>query len=657
MSQATPSPEASVVCPNCGASNRPEARFCYRCRTPLVGATATTLPPPAAPEGQGSVADTMTELQLPDQEMPPAETPTVTGPGETTLPAQPRPQTETQPLARVPTQAGGTRPLGARPEFPPRPDGSFFNRRYEFDALISSDGALNIYRVWDTRPLFLCANPDCTLRGVLQSSSEGGTCMQCSSPLIDGRNSRKRIKESLAPDVLGREPEIAQRGLAHAGLLAPTQYFTERLGPDVRHCVVSPEPPSDRASGLKAPQPLDAVLQWGIELADGLDHLHEHRITFVPAGRSPDAMAEHFAFTAYGAAWTDFAACHAWPLEVTAETMRDDIAHDQQSLAAELLRLLTGSRELSDGAMRPGALHPKVREFFHKALTPGEGFVSAADMKAALVELREVVVAAEPTPLKVDLSIGRATHVGQVRQLNEDSVMVMEMVRMHESTARPLGLFVVADGMGGQQSGEVASRVAIEAITARAETELFSPTPPADMGAWVVSTMEAAHEAVAERRAAAQSDMGSTLVMAVVSGGTASVASIGDSRAYLVEASGEMAQLTTDDSLVQRLLAANQITPEEARQHPKRSVILRALGTGAFKPPDVITREIFLGDRLLLCSDGLSSMLDDTVIAQLASPAESATPQEACGRLIEAANASGGEDNVSVILVELSPIP
>jgi protein phosphatase len=161
---------------------------------------------------------------------------------------------------------------------------------------------------------------------------------------------------------------------------------------------------------------------------------------------------------------------------------------------------------------------------------------------------------------------------------------------------------------------------------------------------------------VAARRAAAQSDMGSTLVIGVVDGVTVSVASIGDSRAYLIDASGQLTQLTRDDSLVQRLIDANQITAEEARHHPKRSVILRALGSGAFKPPEVVTRELYLGDRLLLCSDGLSSMLDDTIIAKLAAPAESPTPQEACSRLIQAANASGGEDNISVIVVELSAI-
>jgi protein phosphatase len=408
---------------------------------------------------------------------------------------------------------------------------------------------------------------------------------------------------------------------------------------------------------LAAPQPLKAVLQWGIDLVEGLAHLHDHRITFVPAGRGAEALAEHIAFSPHGAAWVDFAACHAWPLEVTPQTMGDDISQDLRGLAAEMLNLLTGSRDLSDGATRPGALHPKARELFTKVLTPGAGFASAAELAAALSALREAVVEAEPAPLKVDLNIGRCTHVGQVRQLNEDSLMVMEVVRMHESTARPLALFVVADGMGGQQSGEIASRVAIDAIAGRAQTGLFSQAPPQDAAGWVQAAMESAHQAVADRRASAQSDMGSTLVMAVVDGATVSVASIGDSRAYLVEAGGEITQLTTDDSLVQRLLSANQITPEEARHHPKRSVILRALGSGTFKPPDVISRELFLGDRLLLCSDGLSSMLDDTIIAKLAAPEETASPQEAASRLVEAANASGGEDNISVIVVELTPIP
>jgi serine/threonine protein phosphatase PrpC len=637
MSQASPTtPDAGAVvtCPNCGASNRPEARFCYRCRTPLITSPEAAMPP----------AETLADVRMAD-----------TAPEAAPLRAV---ADTTVPLARVTGLAGATRPLGARPDFPPRPEGSFFSRRYEYEVLVAADGALNVYRVWDTRPLQVCSNGACDLRGVLQSPTEAGGCMRCGSPLSDGRNLRKRIKESLAPDVLGREPEIAQRGLAHAGLLAPTHYFTERLGPDVRHCVVSPEPPQDRASSLQPPQPVNAVIQWGLELAEGLGHLHSHRITFAPGGRTPEAVADHIAFTPYGAAWVDFAACHAWPLEVAPDTMRDEVRQDLRALAGEMLAMLTGARDLA-GA-RSGSLHPKVREFFAQALPPGPGFDSSAELMLALGTLKTALAEiADAGNLRVDLIVARATHVGQVRQLNEDSLMVMEMVRIHESRARPMGLFVVADGMGGQQNGEVASRLAVEAIATRAYQDLFSASGPAnhqDPAAWIAAATEAAHELVSERRAAAQSDMGSTLVIGVVDGVNASVASIGDSRAYLIDASGQLSQLTKDDSLVQRLLDANQITAEEARQHPKRSVILRALGSGAFKPPDVVTRELYLGDRLLLCSDGLSSMLDDTVIARLAASAESRTPQEACARLIEAANASGGEDNISVIVVELAAI-
>ncbi|MBI3362356.1 MAG: serine/threonine-protein phosphatase, partial [Chloroflexi bacterium] len=359
-----------------------------------------------------------------------------------------------------------------------------------------------------------------------------------------------------------------------------------------------------------------------------------------------------------GAALIDFAACRLWPADTPPEAMAEDVANDLRALAAELHFLLTGSRSFDAETTRRVVSTETVVGFFARALPPGPGFATAAEMIGALDELRGPE---PPKGINIDLCVGRATHVGQVRTLNEDSLMVMESVRMHESTARPFGLFVVADGMGGQQSGEVASRIALDAIARRAQVDLFSAVgggapgaTAARSAAWITTAAEAAHRAVAERREAAHSDMGSTLVMALVDGVAATVTSIGDSRAYLVEASGEIVQLTTDDSLVQRLVDSNQITADEARQHPKRSVILRALGAGAFQPPDVITRELFLGDRLVLCSDGLSSMLDDLMMAQIVTG--SASPQEACARLIEAANASGGEDNVSVIVVEVVPV-
>jgi protein phosphatase len=144
--------------------------------------------------------------------------------------------------------------------------------------------------------------------------------------------------------------------------------------------------------------------------------------------------------------------------------------------------------------------------------------------------------------------------------------------------------------------------------------------------------------------------MGSTLVAAVLEGNKAWVAHVGDSRVYLINAQG-IQQITTDHSLVERLIATHQITREEARHHPQRNVIYRTIGDKLKVDVEVSTHNLSVGDYLLLCSDGLSGMVEDQAMLQIVR--QTASPQAACDELIAAANAAGGEDNISVIIVAI----
>jgi serine/threonine protein phosphatase PrpC len=163
--------------------------------------------------------------------------------------------------------------------------------------------------------------------------------------------------------------------------------------------------------------------------------------------------------------------------------------------------------------------------------------------------------------------------------------------------------------------------------------------------------VEMANRKVFELRKSAGTDMGSTLVSAVLDGSRAYVAHVGDSRAYLINSQG-IRQITTDHSLVERLIATNQITREEARHHPQRNVIYRTIGDKLKLEVDLSVHNLKVGDRLLLCSDGLSGMVDDPMIYQIVQGA--ASPQAACDALINAANAAGGEDNITAIIVEVT---
>jgi protein phosphatase len=236
-----------------------------------------------------------------------------------------------------------------------------------------------------------------------------------------------------------------------------------------------------------------------------------------------------------------------------------------------------------------------------------------------------------------ELRWGAATDTGRVRTANEDSLVAVATV------------FAVADGMGGHAAGEVASSVALEALQA----SLAQPVTLAG----VVEAVRRANEAVFRRSLAEPTarGMGTTLTLIAPAKDDDErdhlvVANVGDSRGYLF-ADGELRQLTRDHSYVEEMLAAGQITSEEARNHPHRHVVTRALGVEPSVAVDawLVTPEP--GDRYLLCSDGLVNDVDDPAIARLL--ASSPDPQAAADALVKAANEAGGRDNISVVVVDV----
>jgi len=323
-----------------------------------------------------------------------------------------------------------------------------------------------------------------------------------------------------------------------------------------------------------------------------------------------------------------------------------------RSLATFLFYLCTGL-----GAYTPNHQLPElVGRLFAQALAPEATLATAAALaealKATLEEIRR--------PASVYLLSSAQTDVGSVRDLNEDSFLAQELTLARRGVSQPIGLYVVADGMGGHSAGEVASGIVVNTLAHKMATEVVAaragpdgPHHSFDPAAWLREAIAAANATVFERRRQAGSDMGTTLVTALVMGDTAYIGHAGDSRAYLLNDQG-IRQLTTDHSLVERLVATGQISREEARTHPQRNVIYRTVGDKARIEPDIAAHRLSPGDRLLLCSDGLSAMLDDQRIWQIMLSAPH--PQEACRRLIAAANEAGGEDNVSAIVVQIETL-
>jgi serine/threonine protein phosphatase PrpC len=233
----------------------------------------------------------------------------------------------------------------------------------------------------------------------------------------------------------------------------------------------------------------------------------------------------------------------------------------------------------------------------------------------------------------IRFSHGAATSVGRVRQVNEDSYL----------TDPPL--FVVADGMGGHGAGDLASRIAIEDMRA------CVPLRPLFAEA-VLTALEHANQHIIERDAANR--MGTTAtglaaLEAVDGGDHLMVFNVGDSRVYRL-ADNHVEQLTVDHSEVQEMVVAGVITREQARIHPRRNVVTRALGSDTGLLPDYWLRAATVGDRYLICSDGLFSELPDDVIAPLLAVG---APRQAAEALVAAANDAGGRDNVTAVVVDI----
>ena len=224
----------------------------------------------------------------------------------------------------------------------------------------------------------------------------------------------------------------------------------------------------------------------------------------------------------------------------------------------------------------------------------------------------------------------RASDTGKKRRRNEDSYVV----------APPL--FAVADGMGGAQAGEVASKLAAAALE-------DTHSGAGDGEARVVSLIQEANRRVYARANTdpATSGMGTTMTVALVEGQMVTIGHVGDSRAYLVRA-GRLEQLTEDHSLVNELLKSGKLSPKEAETHPQRSVITRAVGTDPDVDVDVFKIEAHEGDVFLLCSDGLTDMVDDEGILDLVERHHDDLDR-AAKSLVSAANRGGGEDNITVI--------
>jgi PPM family protein phosphatase len=230
---------------------------------------------------------------------------------------------------------------------------------------------------------------------------------------------------------------------------------------------------------------------------------------------------------------------------------------------------------------------------------------------------------------------GAASDIGRSRERNEDAYLVKEP------------LFAVADGMGGHRGGDVASSVVVETLSEMAIGGADDPQPLEGL----VDRIQEANRRILQR---GDSDrelrgMGTTLTVVVADSDRAHVAHVGDSRAYLLR-EGNLSQLTEDHTLVQRMVREGRLRPEEAARHPQRSILTRALGVDEDIAVDQLTLDVRPGDRLLLCTDGLTGMVPVDRIQEILEGEPD--PDAASTQLVEEANRGGGEDNITVVIID-----
>ncbi len=260
-------------------------------------------------------------------------------------------------------------------------------------------------------------------------------------------------------------------------------------------------------------------------------------------------------------------------------------------------------------------------------------------------------------PRRLAIRATGLTDVGRKRTSNEDSFTI----------APAHGLFVVADGMGGHAAGEVASRLAVESIERHisGSDSRNQPTLPAsfrnplpheaDMpapGRLVLNAIRLANQEIVRsvRSDHSMRGMGTTVVIVHIQGTRAYIGSVGDSRAYILRGS-EMRQLTSDHTFVNEQVIAGTLTADEARHHPARNILTRAVGSQEDVEPDLVEHDLVAGDVILLCSDGLTTMADDEDIRKTLQSHPNDI-EATCQALVNLANSRGGDDNVTVVLIK-----
>ena len=293
-----------------------------------------------------------------------------------------------------------------------------------------------------------------------------------------------------------------------------------------------------------------------------------------------------------------------------------------------------------------------LQKIFGKKNRPASVNIETAPLTE---EQLRYVTKEEPAITPSQLLVGVGQSVGRQREINEDSIFFFNSVFGNSDADVSFGVFIVADGMGGHEFGEVASRVASktlgEYLVNKFYSPLFSPNSSSPPNESIQEIIENGIKMAQNNVVQNAPGGGTTLTVGVILGDHITIGHVGDTRLFFLHPDGRIDLKTSDHTLVKRLVDLGQITEDEAKDHPNKNVLYRALGQSEPFRPDMMNLTLPKPGHILICSDGLWGTVPEDELFRLATTSEN--PSIACSRMVDAANKAGGPDNISAILIKI----
>ena len=492
----------------------------------------------------------------------------------------------------------------------PFPPGTHLSEHYAIEGLVRLAEGRMFYLASDDRP----DRPRrfCWECGSDETPRNRATCVNCGASLAP-----RRFLVSVRWDRDGFEPyaRFFEKHFDHPGMIAPVDMFFQ----DNVLCSVTPWSGESLMIDEGSPLPIKRVLDMAQRAAGMLAFLHVSGISLGQLTRANFLVRSGREFLLFD---PDVAMVYDTPVPET---------HRGREIA-----------QLGGILRRFTAVHAsELLDFFTS--TEDGGYPNPLAFGRALEEL---IDQGEARLSRKKTWIGAMTDVGLCRVLNEDN---WGWTRL----ADDVNLYVVADGMGGHECGEVASQMAVETLckVARERVTALRQTSPEALENILDEAFQTANNTIKEHSERMGNDMGTTLVTAMVLDQRLGlVANVGDSRGYLMRR-GVLHQVTRDHSRVARMVEQQRITREEARNHPHSNILLRTVGTERNVEIDIFRVELEPGDRLILCSDGLWGEVEDEDLEAILN--HYADPRVSCRELIRAAHQGGGRDNITLVVVQV----